>query len=103
MAQYQSAVARDVIDVFVAVDVPFARALAAGHIQGKWLGVTSVVGNTAREDRGSFQVPLGRAGVLGDVVLKYRCHRASLMGAVGPSHRIESIVSPADRLRHASG
>ena len=78
VTQQKRTVAGDVINVLVAVHVPFARTFAVGHVQGKGLGVAGVVSNAAREYRGGFQVPLGGTRVLGDIVFENRCHRASL-------------------------
>ena len=49
MAQQQRPVARDVVDVFIAVHVPLARPFAVGHKQRKGRGVARIVGHAAGE------------------------------------------------------
>ena len=69
MAQQQRTVARDIINVFIAVYVPLAGTFPVSHEQGEGSGVTRIVGDTARKDSDAFLVAPGRARVPGDVVL----------------------------------
>ena len=59
VSQQKRSVPGYIVDVFVAVHIPFARTRAMGHVQREWLGVAGVMGNAARKDLGGFNVPLG--------------------------------------------
>ena len=50
---------------------------AVGHVEGKRLGVTGIVGNPVGKYRRSLGVALGRTGMFGDVIFQYCSHFAS--------------------------
>ena len=89
MTQQQRAVSRDIVDVFIAIHVPLARPLAVGHEQREGCGIAAVVGDTAREDGHALFVPLGRAGMPGNIFLKNRRHSVSCNDGVGGGRAVK--------------
>jgi hypothetical protein len=90
VAEEERAVAHDVIDDFVAVDVPLAGAGRVVDVDGEWLEVAEVVSDAVREVAAGAGVKLGRARVEGAVALEDRvgagllcrsCHRLPLSSA----------------------
>ena len=49
MAEQHGAVAAEIVDIFVAVDVPFARALGPGDMDRIGVEVARIVGDAARQ------------------------------------------------------
>src|SRR5436305_6014194 len=65
MAEQQGAVAAEIVDILVAVDIPFARPLGALDIDAVGLDVAGIVGNAARQDViGLGGETLGASGAL---------------------------------------
>jgi hypothetical protein len=64
VAQDQSAVAGNVVDVLMAVHVPLTGAGAMSDVERKWLGVAVIVGYAAGENLHRFGVTLRRLGCL---------------------------------------
>src|SRR5262245_51548796 len=65
VAEQQRAVAAEVVDVFVAVDIPLARSGGAGRIDGVWQQRTAVVRQSGRNDLARTAVELRRASRAG--------------------------------------
>jgi hypothetical protein len=49
VAQKEGAVTAGVVDVFVAVEVPFASAIGMGDVDAVWLDIPGVVGDAGGE------------------------------------------------------
>ena len=84
MAQQQGAMPGNIVNKLVAVHIPLVGADAVGQIQGKGLGIAVIVGNAAGKNLGRRRVPLGRAGMLGNVFLEDGRHNLSLRQPIYP-------------------
>ena len=68
MAQQHGAVAAEIVDIFVAVDVPLARALGAGDVDGIGVEIARIVRNAAGQHLAGALEQRARAGGAGAVV-----------------------------------
>ena len=67
VAEQQRPVPAEIVDIFVPIDVPFARALGVRDVDAVGIDVARVVGDAAREQRGGLARKLRRAGRAGTV------------------------------------
>src|SRR6202040_2304504 len=79
MAQQHGAVAAEIIDIFVAVDVPLARALGAGDVDGIGVEIARIVRNAAGKALAGALEQGPRAGSAGSVV----GHNGGIRGGIG--------------------
>ena len=82
MPEKQRPVSRNIVNVFVPVNIPFTRAFAMGHEQRERNCVARVMSNTAWENGHTFLVASCRSGMLGDVLFENGRHAASCYLAV---------------------
>ena len=63
MAEQQRAVAAEIVDIAIAVDIPFPRPLGAGDVQPVGLDVAGIMRDAAREQPGGLSAAAAEPGV----------------------------------------